>query len=808
MAWRSGGRVGAQIALGLGVILMGMGLRSILHLMGAELNYLPMLPTVVLASVFLRVEIGLAVVGLSTLIIHFVFLPGAGPGHDLAQVIYVLTSAFPVVAAELFLQAQAVALAEAQRANRIERLNAAVVEFSDDAIISQSTSDVVTSWNPAATRMLGYTASEMLGRGAAFLWEDSDLRMADVLLRLKGGARSEHIQTRLRTKAGGLVDVAMTLSLIRDPAGQVAGISIFLRDVTEAKRIFDVLKDGEERLRFAIDAARAAPWQWDCQTDLLTVSELYLAQHGLAPLPQLTRAAWWDILHPADRVLVRAAAEAAMAPGGEDFHVQYRALPPGGGMRWIEVFGKVERDASGRAQRIDGLSFDVTERFQALERVAYLAHHDGLTGLPNRALFLDRLERTLARVRRGPGCAVLLVDLDHFKEVNDRLGHAVGDALLCAVAARLRAEISDADTLARLGGDVFAILLTETQAPQDVVTLAERLIAVIDRGFELEGQPISVGTSIGIALAPLDGMTTKALLKAADVALYRAKADGSGCLRFFEPANDTRMHERRVQEIDLRRAWAAREFELFFQPIMQVTTRRLVAFEALLRWRHPERGLIQPDAFIPLLEEIGLILPVGNWVLSEACRAAMLWPGAPRVAVNLSPVQLAHGGLVASVAAALEESGLAAARLELEITETVMMKENPATVVTLERLKALGVRIAMDDFGAGYSSLRSLQRFPFDKVKIDRSFVAGLGQSQQSEAIVRAVTGMCVSLGITSTAEGVETPEQLLAVEKEGCTEVQGFLFSRPIPEGQVPSLIGALAAGDDKALLRGRGLL
>lgn len=794
MRWRAGSGPAAQVGLGLGLILFGMALREALFHLGAALNYLPMLPSAILAAAFLRLGFGLAVVALSGLVIHLVFLPGAGSGQQLAQVIYVLASAFPVVAAELFLRAQAAALAEQQRANAMERLTAAVVEFSNDAILSQSAQGIVTSWNPAATRMLGYEAHEMVGQAAAPLWGSSDRSLAEITRRLRGGSVCEQVQVRLLTKSGQWLDAAMTVSLIGGQTESTGDISIFLRDVSAAKRIFDALKDSEERLRFAMEAAQAAPWQWECRSGLLTASELYSAQHGLAPQAGVTSEDWRNNLHPDDLPMVRMALAAALKPGAADFHIQYRTRPPGGSQRWIESFGRVERDAAGEAHRINGLSFDVTERFKALERIAYLAHHDGLTGLPNRALFLDRLEKTLARVRRGQGCAVLLVDLDHFKEVNDRMGHPAGDALLCAVAARLQSEVSDADTLARLGGDEFAILLTETASPQEVVTLAERLIAVIDLGFELDGQPISVGASIGIALAPLDGMTTKVLLKAADVALYRAKAAGSGCLRFFEPGSDTRMQHRRALEIDLRRAWAAREFELFFQPIIELRTQRLTAFEALLRWRHPERGLVQPDDFIPMLEETGLIVPVGDWVLAEACRTAALWPGDLRVAVNLSPVQLAHGGLLASVGAALAESALAAPRLELEITETVIMKENLPTVATLEQVKALGVRIAMDDFGAGYSSLRTLQRFPFDKVKIDRAFIAGLGSSRQSEAIVRAVTGMCISLGITSTAEGVETRAQLSALEKEGCTEVQGFLFSRPVPAREVAGLIDALA--------------
>ena len=793
MAWRKSASLGQQMLVAAGVLLFGVALRGFLHTLDAMLNYLPMLPTVTLAATLLRGGVGLGVVVVSGLVIHLFFVPQAGTGHILAQVIYVLASACPVLMGELFVRAQDVALREQRRADRIERLNAAVITFSNDAVITLTPAGLVTSWNPAAERILGHAEAEVLGQPLPWLWAGSGLDPTEATRRLQAGQIIEHFQARLQAKDGRFIHASLTLSPIRAPGGEVLGISTILRDITQARQIFEALADSEARLRFALEAAKAAPWQWDCLSGEVECSALYRQQHGLSETEVLTSPRWLELLHVEDRIATRAAVHAAQRPGAPDYHAVYRVVLRDGALRWIESFGRVERDVDGSARKITGISFDVTERHKALERIAYLAHHDALTALPNRALFLDRLEKTIARVRRGRGCAILLIDLDHFAQVNDTLGHAAGDQLLCAVAARLQAQVSAADTLARLGGDAFAILLTETDKPQHIVTLAEAVIATIDQGFDIEGHAVSIGASIGIAMAPLDGMTAKSLVKAADVALYRAKAAGSGCLRFFEPENDSRMQRRRALENDLRRAWVAREFELFFQPILDVRTRRLTAFEALLRWRHPDRGLVNPDEFVPLTEEMGLIVPIGEWVLAEACRTASLWPQDLRVAVNLSPVQLAHAGLVPAVASALAGAGLAPDRLELEITETVMMKETPTTLATLERLKSLGLRIAMDDFGAGHSSLRNLQRFPFDKVKIDRFFTAGLGSSRHSAAIVRAVAGMCESLGITSTAEGIETEEQLSHVMREGCVEVQGFLFSRPVPAKDLPALIARL---------------
>ncbi|UHC17373.1 EAL domain-containing protein [Methylobacterium currus] len=442
---------------------------------------------------------------------------------------------------------------------------------------------------------------------------------------------------------------------------------------------------------------------------------------------------------------------------------------------------------------------DVTAAKRAEAQIVHMARHDALTGLPNRALLHEALAEALAKesASGGGATAVLCLDLDRFKNVNDTLGHAVGDKLLREVTARLTAAIRDkaeagAATLARLGGDEFAVILQPTSRFR-AGRLAGRLIEAVGRDYEIDGKRVAVGLSIGIALTPTDGQDSEGLLRAADMALYRAKAEGRGVHRFFEPAMDVAIQARRGVELDLRVALAEQQFALAFQPFLDLASNRIAGFEALLRWHHPVRGVVSPAAFVPIAEETGMIVPLGEWVLRQACREAARWPQAFRVSVNLSPVQFRSADIDATVIAALREANLDPHRLELEITEGVLLQDNPSTLAILHRLKGIGVRIAMDDFGTGYSSLGYLRAFPFDKIKIDRAFVADLSVRTDALAIVRAVTTLADSLGMTTTAEGVETEEQLAQLRAAGCTEVQGYLVSRPVAaEAVAPMLQGA----------------
>jgi diguanylate cyclase (GGDEF)-like protein len=434
---------------------------------------------------------------------------------------------------------------------------------------------------------------------------------------------------------------------------------------------------------------------------------------------------------------------------------------------------------------------DITEWQLAQEQITHMARHDALTNLPNRTLFREQLEKALRLAKRSDQLAVFCLDLDHFKEINDSLGHPIGDALLKAVALRLGECVTEHDTVARLGGDEFAIVQFCSDCdPSAVSLLASHIVEKIAAPFDIGGHQLVVGVSIGISLAPEDGKNPDELLKKADLALYRAKADGRATYRYFETGMDARAQARRILELDLRAALHRDEFEVYYQPIRDVASDSVVAFEALVRWNHSLRGMIAPVNFIPLAEETGLIIPLGDWVLRQACIDAAGWPADITVAVNLSPVQFKNPNLVSSVKAALQASGLPADRLELEITESVLLQNSEVTLAVLHELRGFGVRISLDDFGTGYSSLSYLRSFPFDKIKIDRSFVSELATRDDSMAIVRAVTGLGKSLGIVTTAEGVETEAQFDLLRREGCTQAQGYLFSKPRPAAEVGAML------------------
>jgi len=423
---------------------------------------------------------------------------------------------------------------------------------------------------------------------------------------------------------------------------------------------------------------------------------------------------------------------------------------------------------------------DITERKRTEAQVVHMARHDALTSLPNRILFHERMEQAVALAGRGQACAVLCLDLDHFKVVNDTFGHTIGDALLLAVAERLQACAREVDTVSRLGGDEFALLLVGLDRPESAGDLAQRIARTLSEPFNLGGNTIVVGASIGIAVAPQDGTAPVKLLKSAGTALCRAQLEDRGSHRFFEPDMDARLQARMVLARDLRQAVRNHEFELVYQPIYNVETKQICCFEALLRWHHPVRGLVSPAEFIPMAEETGLIVPIGEWVLQQACGEARNWPATVKVAVNLSAAQFKDKVLIATVKQALSAAGLPASRLELEITETMLLKNSADTLATLHELRDLGASISMDDFGTGYSSLSYLRSFPFDKIKIDQSFIRDLSERRDSIAIVRAIVSLGKSLGMVTTAEGVETKDQLAQLRREDCHEVQGYLFSRP----------------------------
>ena len=579
--------------------------------------------------------------------------------------------------------------------------------------------------------------------------------------------------------------------VVFDPdQGEPVGFVGLVLDVSERKEAEAALllsqarlAASEERLAHALDSGSDGLWDWDLTTNVAWLSDSWHRMLGYEAgelKPHLR--AWERIIHPED-------AERAMRSMTDHFEgrtplyeCEYRIKTKSGGYLWTLARGKVvSRDGSGRALRMVGTYINVTPRKEAEQQIAHMALHDALTGLPNRKLLWDRLgEEIRDAERQGCSFAVLACDLDRFKAVNDTRGHLAGDALLRTIADRLKGVIREGDTVARLGGDEFAIILRRLDHPQAAQIIARRAIEVVGQPVDLDGHSVTVGVSIGLAVGLQDGHDADTLFKSADIALYQAKAAGRNTHRFYEAGMDARIAARNMLEYDLRNAIKRDGLTLNYQPVVNLATGQVGGFEALLRWHHPARGAISPAEFIPLAEETGLIVPLGDWVLREACREAASWSGEQVIAVNVSAVQFQHQGLEQSVVMALANSGLKASRLELEITESVLMQDSEAVIATLYRLRALGIRIALDDFGTGYSSLSYLRRFPFDKIKIDRSFIRDIA-NPDTAAIVRSVVGLGAHLGTAITAEGVETQAQLERVREDGCTDVQGFLFSPPL---------------------------
>ena len=463
----------------------------------------------------------------------------------------------------------------------------------------------------------------------------------------------------------------------------------------------------------------------------------------------------------------------------------------------------LERRVEERTSRLidanQRLKVEIADREESQARSQYLAYHDSLTGLGNRLLFKEQLEEALKDVSvASHPLAVLFLDLDGFKAVNDTLGHSIGDMLLKSVATKLRDILPRTDRIARLGGDEFAILQISATQPGSSIALAERIIEVVGQPCSIDGHDVTVGASVGIAVAHPGDMNTESFLKSADLAMYSAKSDGRGTYRMFDPEMDAIVQARRHLERDMRTALAQDGFRLFYQPLVNLQTKKVTVFEALMRWQHPERGMVPPSEFIPVAEEMGLIVQLGEWALRQACAEATKWPDGICVSVNLSPLQFSKGNLVSTVMSALASAGLPASRLELEITESVLLEKSERHITILNQLRDLGVRISMDDFGTGYSSIGYLRSFPFDKIKIDQSFVRDLLVDEGSLAIVRAIAGLGVSFGMITTAEGVETEEQMRCLNLEGCIEVQGYLYSKPVPACEI---VGVLENLDDRRL-------
>lgn len=580
-----------------------------------------------------------------------------------------------------------------------------------------------------------------------------------------------------------------------------------VRDITTTKQAEQALRQSEAKLRQAQSVASVGSWHLDIPNGVL---EWSAETHRIFDIPvgtPLRLDSFLNCIHPSDRRYVENAWQRALQ--GEPYDIEHRIVRAGS-IRWVRERAELEFDTDGRPLSALGTVQDITERKEAENRIRYLAYYDSLTGLPNRQSFLERLDRELTRARRqNARLAVLFMDLDGFKAINDTLGHNVGDLILQWAAERMKYGLRPSDMLsrpsqdeepelepdlARLGGDEFTVLLPRIHQPEDALLVAHRIRDLMHRPFIIEGKELVLTASIGIAIFPDDGQDGAALLKHADTAMYHAKEEGRDNCQFYSASLTTRAMQRMAMESNLRLAIERQEFRLHYQPQVDARTGRIRAMEALIRWPHPELGMISPGEFIPLAEEIGLIIPIGRWVLRTACADAVLWQqtlGTPvRIAVNLSPLQFKDPQLVEMVLEVLQSTGLAADHLELEITEGALMEDTEHTLSTLQRLRQAGVHIALDDFGTGYSSMSYLKRMPLTCLKVDRSFVRELPETEEDRAIVRAIVALANSMNYHVTAEGVETEEQVKRLRELGCSSLQGYYFSRPLPPEDVPALL------------------
>ncbi len=567
----------------------------------------------------------------------------------------------------------------------------------------------------------------------------------------------------------------------------IGGFSVVvIRQAGQAVRAFE---DSQSRFRDVADASSDWIWETDKSLRLVFVSERVAELIGI-PASSINGRALDQLFHRGDNEAQWAHYRRALTQALPFRNVLVVCDDADGIRHSLRIAGKPVIDPTGSFQGFRGTATDITRELEAERRAQFLSRHDALTGLPNRNMLGERLDEAIAQVsRRREMAAVLCVDLDRFKDVNDTLGHGAGDMLIRQVAERLEACLRETDTLARVGGDEFVIIQTAVQDVAAVERLARRILSVLQTPFEVDAERIIVTASIGIAMLPIDGSISGRLLQNADIALDRAKSEGRGSFRFFERDMDARLQGRKTLERDLRLAIARHELELFYQPKIDLGSGRVSGVEALVRWNHPERGMVSPVEFIGIAEATGLIVELGAWVLRRAC-TDMRAHEELELAVNLSPVQLKSGGIAELVADVIAETGYDARRLELEITESVMIEGAEAAIAELRRVKDMGVRIAMDDFGTGYSSLSYLNRFPFDKIKIDRSFVMELGNRSKGAAIVKAMVGIGESLGMTTCAEGVETVEQRRFLEQTGCHEAQGYHFARPMRLAQLAAFL------------------
>jgi diguanylate cyclase (GGDEF)-like protein/PAS domain S-box-containing protein len=667
----------------------------------------------------------------------------------------------------------------------------------DYAIYTLTPEGIVSNWNPGAQRAKGYVAAEIVGKHYSRFYRDEDIAAGVPARNLEIAARTGRFEDtgwRMR-KDGSAFWAHVVIDAIRGEDGVLIGFAKITRDITErhqqqlklieAKELAETYSQQMASLSGFLDSVIANIPAGVLAQDRASGAILLANQQAQrlfgGPQGEMTGRTPRDSLSPEVADYLERQMAAAPRAGALDDAVLVQTQVGPRSLRSRTVLGKQQ---DGSSDYVLTITEDVTDELAAYAQIHHMAQHDGLTNLPNRHHFNARLEGAIEDAARccepGMGVAILCIDLDNFKNINDAFGHGFGDKILLMLANRLRKCLREQDTLARLGGDEFAVVLPRVSRVEEAQQAAQRLIDAVAPAFSIDGHSFAVGISVGIALSSQDAAGAEQLLQFGDMALYEAKRNGRHRHELFRPELEAAARVRRQIEIDLRRALHRGELYMAYQPIVEQRRQRISGYEALIRWRHPDKGLISPMDFIPVAEETGLIHEIGARALNLACQEAAGWSGDETVAVNLSPLQFKSTNLVDTVALALADSGLAPQRLELEITESVMLDSSEANVRTLRALKALGVRIALDDFGTGYSSLSYLRSFPFDKIKIDKSFVQEMDESREAVAIIRAITGLSGSLLIETTAEGVETEGQFRRLEQEGCTHFQGYLFGRP----------------------------
>jgi diguanylate cyclase (GGDEF)-like protein/PAS domain S-box-containing protein len=665
-----------------------------------------------------------------------------------------------------------------------------VVRGSPLAIYTRDIEGRLTSWNPAAEQMYGWRAEEVLGKPVPTVppgGEDESRRLRE---RVLGGENFVHADVKRMRRDGATIDVSATLAPLRDSEGKVRGYVAIAADISDRKRA-----EGSLRLSARVfDSSNDGIMITTPDATILAVNRAftritgYGAEEAIGKTPKLLQSGWQDT------VFYQSMWEALLRTGYWRGEIWDRRKDGEMYAQWTSI--SAVKDEQGTVTHYVGVISDITARKVAEQRLDHLATHDPLTDLPNRTLFHERARRALMRATRSDEMvAVLFLDLDNFKNINDTLGHYVGDLLLQETARRLTECLRAHDTVSRQGGDEFTILLEDMRKPEEAAAVAQKLLEALTRPFQLEGNEVFVTASLGINLCPGDADNLDDLLKNADVAMYHAKAAGRNSFRFYSSDLNAGARERLALETDLRKAIEREELLLHYQPQLDLRTGQVTGVEALLRWRHPERGLLTPGGFMPIAESSGLIVPIGEWVLEEACRQNKAWQRAGlrpiTVAVNLSARQFQDGRFPGTIRAVLERAAMDPRFLDLELTETLLMHDIGATAKALHGLRELGVNLSIDDFGTGHSSLNYLKRFPVQRLKIDQSFVRSVDVDPEDAAIARAIISLGHGLGLRVIAEGVETEEQLLYVRSEGCDEVQGFHFSRPLPPDGIVAFIG-----------------